>query len=82
MRLPRQPVRGQVAAAEKHRFAAEARRQSQLVAESPDELEVMRWMEDVTGIEEAQSDKSGAQARLPDDRIGDGSEGTPRLDLA
>ena len=41
-------MRAYVAAIEKRRLAAEARRQSQLIAESPDEAEVMRWIEDVS----------------------------------
>lgn len=47
----RQLMRAYVAAAEKRRLAVEARRQSQLIAASPDEVEVMRWIEDVTGSE-------------------------------
>jgi predicted DNA-binding protein len=47
----RQLMRAYVAAAEKRRLAAEARRQSRLIAESPDEAEVMRWIDDVTRIE-------------------------------
>jgi len=33
------------------RFAAEARRQSQLIADSEDEAEVMRWIKDVSATE-------------------------------
>ncbi len=33
------------------RFAAEARRQSQLIAASEDEAEVMRWIQDVSSAE-------------------------------
>jgi antitoxin component of RelBE/YafQ-DinJ toxin-antitoxin module len=47
----RQLMRAYVAAAEKKRLAAEARRQSELIAQSPDEAEVMRWIEDVAGSE-------------------------------
>ena len=35
----------------RERFEAEARRQSALAAESPDEEEVMRWIEDVSDLE-------------------------------
>jgi len=41
-------MRGYVAEARKRRFAAEARRQSQLIAASEDEAEVMRWIQDVS----------------------------------
>jgi hypothetical protein len=41
-------MRGYVEAARKRRFAAEARRQSQLLAASEDEAEVMRWIQDVS----------------------------------
>jgi hypothetical protein len=41
-------IRGYVAEARKRRFAAEARRQSQLIAASEDEAEVMRWIQDVS----------------------------------
>jgi hypothetical protein len=41
-------MRGYVEAARKRRFAAEARRQSQLIAASEDEAEVMRWIQDVS----------------------------------
>lgn len=34
--------------ARRRRFAAEARRQSQLIATSEDETEVMRWIQDVS----------------------------------
>jgi antitoxin component of RelBE/YafQ-DinJ toxin-antitoxin module len=37
--------------ARKRRFAAEARRQSQLIAASEDEAEVMRWIQDVSAQE-------------------------------
>jgi hypothetical protein len=33
------------------RFAAEARRQSQLIAESEEEAEVMRWIQDVSALD-------------------------------
>jgi hypothetical protein len=35
----------------KRRFAAEARRQSELIAASEDEAEVMRWIQDVSAPE-------------------------------
>ncbi|MGD0682160.1 MAG: antitoxin MazE-like protein [Terracidiphilus sp.] len=41
-------MRGYVAEARKRRFAAEARRQSQLIAASENEAEVMRWIQDVS----------------------------------
>ena len=41
-------MRGYVEEARKRRFAAEARRQSQLIAASLDEAEVMRWIQDVS----------------------------------
>ena len=41
-------MRGYVEEARKRRFAAEARRQSQLIADSEDEAEVMRWIQDVS----------------------------------
>jgi hypothetical protein len=41
-------MRGYVEEARKRRFAAEARRQSQLIAASEDEAEVMRWIQDVS----------------------------------
>lgn len=33
------------------RFAAEARRQSQLISQSREEAEVMRWIQDVSAME-------------------------------
>jgi hypothetical protein len=44
-------MRGYVEEARKRRFAAEARRQSQLIAASEDEAEVMRWIQDVSAPE-------------------------------
>jgi hypothetical protein len=41
-------MRDYVEEARKRRFAAEARRQSQLIAASEDEAEVMRWIQDVS----------------------------------
>ena len=42
-------MRAYVQRAKRRRFAAEARRQSQLVANSSDEAEVMNWIRDVSG---------------------------------
>ena len=47
----RELMRGYVEDAHKRRFAAEARRQSQLIAASEDEAEVMRWIQDVSAPE-------------------------------
>jgi len=44
-------MRGYVEQARQRRFAAEARRQSQLIAASEDEAEVMRWIQDVSALE-------------------------------
>jgi antitoxin component of RelBE/YafQ-DinJ toxin-antitoxin module len=41
-------MRDYVEQAKRRRFAAEARRQSQLIAASEDEAEVMRWIQDVS----------------------------------
>ncbi len=41
-------MRGYVEDWQRRRFAAEARRQSKLIAESEDEAEVMRWIQDVS----------------------------------
>ncbi len=41
-------MRGYVEEARRRRFASEARRQSQLIAASKDEAEVMRWIQDVS----------------------------------
>jgi antitoxin component of RelBE/YafQ-DinJ toxin-antitoxin module len=40
--------------ARKRRFAAEARRQSRMIAASKDEAEVMRWIQDVSALESDQ----------------------------
>lgn len=50
----RELMRDYVEDARKRRFAAEARRQSQLIAGSEDEAEVMRWIQDVSAIEGGQ----------------------------
>jgi antitoxin component of RelBE/YafQ-DinJ toxin-antitoxin module len=47
-------MRGYVEEARKLRFAAEARRQSQLIAASEDEAEVMRWIQDVSALDSGQ----------------------------
>jgi antitoxin component of RelBE/YafQ-DinJ toxin-antitoxin module len=44
-------MRNYVDEARKRRFAAEARRQSQMIAASEDEAEVMRWIQDVSTLE-------------------------------
>jgi metal-responsive CopG/Arc/MetJ family transcriptional regulator len=44
-------MRDYVEEARKQRFAAEARRQSQMVSNSKDEAEVMRWIQDVSALE-------------------------------
>jgi hypothetical protein len=41
-------MRDYVEQAKRRRFAAEARRQSQLIAASEDEAAVMRWIQDVS----------------------------------
>lgn len=45
-------MRGYVDESRRRRFRAEARRQSQMLAQSRDEAEVMRWIEDVSGAAE------------------------------
>lgn len=45
----REFMRSYVKRARRKRFIAEARRQSQLVANSADESEVMNWIRDVSG---------------------------------
>ncbi len=47
-------MRVYVEEARKRRFAAEARRQSELIAASEDEAEVMRWIQDVSALEGGQ----------------------------
>ena len=44
-------MRRYVEEARRRHFAAEARRQSQLIAGSEDEAEVMRWIQDVSASE-------------------------------
>jgi antitoxin component of RelBE/YafQ-DinJ toxin-antitoxin module len=44
-------MRRYVEEAKRRRFAAEARRQSQMIAASEDETEVMRWIQDVSATE-------------------------------
>ncbi|MGA3263197.1 MAG: antitoxin MazE-like protein [Terracidiphilus sp.] len=50
----RRLMRGYVKEARKRRFAAEARRQSQLIAASEDEAEVMRWIQDASALDNSQ----------------------------
>ncbi len=45
----RELMRSYVQRARRRKFAAEARRQSRLVANSADETEVMNWIRDVSG---------------------------------
>jgi len=45
----REFMRNYIQRARRRKFAAEARRQSQLVANSADETEVMNWIRDVSG---------------------------------
>jgi hypothetical protein len=47
-------MRDYVDAARQRRFMTEARRQSQLIASSEDEAEVMRWIQDVSDLEREQ----------------------------
>jgi hypothetical protein len=47
-------MRAYVEEARKRRFAAEAHRQSELIAASEDEAEVMRWIQDVSAVESGQ----------------------------
>jgi hypothetical protein len=47
-------MRDYVEEARKRRFVAEARRQSQLIATSREESEVMRWIQDVSDVESGQ----------------------------
>ena len=47
-------MRAYVEEARKRRFAAEARRQSELIAASEDEAEVMRWIQDVSALDSGQ----------------------------
>ena len=50
----RSMMRDYVEEARRRRFAAEARRQSQLIASSEEEAEVMRWIQDVSALESGQ----------------------------
>ena len=47
----RELMRSYVEEARQRRFAAEARRQSQLIVASEDEADVMRWIQDVSAPE-------------------------------
>jgi hypothetical protein len=48
----RSMMRDYVEEARRRRFAAEARRQSAMIASSRDEAEVMRWIQDVSALEQ------------------------------
>jgi hypothetical protein len=50
----RSMMRDYVDAARQRRFMTEARKQSQLIASSEDEAEVMRWIQDVSDLEREQ----------------------------
>ena len=50
----RSMMREYVEQARRRRFSAEARRQSQMIAASKDEAEVMRWIQDVSELERGQ----------------------------
>jgi len=50
----RSMMRDYVEEARRRRFAAEARRQSQFIASSEEEAEVMRWIQDVSALESGQ----------------------------
>jgi len=50
----RSMMREYVEEARRRRFAAEARRQSQMIVASKDEAEVMRWIQDVSALESGQ----------------------------
>jgi hypothetical protein len=56
-------MRNYVEESRRRRFAAEARRQSQLVAASRDEAEVMRWIQDVSAAKDGNSKAWTAKAR-------------------
>jgi hypothetical protein len=56
-------MRNYVEESRRRRFAAEARRQSQLVAASRDEAEVMRWIQDVSVMKDGNSKGRAAKAR-------------------
>lgn len=45
-------------------FAAEARRQSQLIADSKEEAEVMRWMQDVSALDSSFGRDDSGEAAL------------------
>ena len=56
-------MRNYVEEARRRRFAAEARRQSQLIAASKDEAEVMRWIQDVSATRDRAQKSRTAKAR-------------------
>jgi predicted AAA+ superfamily ATPase len=56
-------MRNYVDEARRRRFAAEARRQSQLVAASTEEAEVMRWIQDVSATQHRAAKKRAPKSR-------------------
>jgi len=50
----RELMRRYVDGARQRRFAVEAQRQSQMIADSKDETEVMRWIQDVSAMDSEQ----------------------------
>src|SRR5579863_8648647 len=56
-------IRNYVEESRRRRFAAGARRQSQLVAASKDEAEVMRWIRDVSATQDGNSKMRTAKVR-------------------
>jgi len=56
-------MRNYVEESRRRRFAAEARRQSQLVAASRDEAEVMRWIQDVSATPDGTSKRRTPKSR-------------------
>ena len=56
-------IRNYVEESRRRRFTAEARRQSQLIAASKDEAEVMRWIQDVSATRDRAQKSRTAKAR-------------------
>src|SRR3984957_5732514 len=56
-------IRNYVEESRRRRFTAEARRQSQLIAASRDEAEVMRWIQDVSATRDRAQKSRTAKAR-------------------
>jgi antitoxin component of RelBE/YafQ-DinJ toxin-antitoxin module len=50
----RSMMRDYVEEARRRQFAAEARRQSRMIADAKDEAEVMRWIQDVSALDSGQ----------------------------